>query len=74
MVNPKRVEQKIPLLISNGPSFSWEYEEKEYLTRKLKRNEPSEYNFHINGILDHLNALEQKALLQKRKHNGDGHR
>ena len=70
MVNPKRIDQKIPLLISNGSSLGWEYEEKEYLVRKLKRNNPTEYNQHVNEIINSLAALEKKALLQKKNHNG----
>ena len=75
MVNPKRIEQKFPLLISNGPSWSWEYEEKEYLVQKLKQKDPTVYALHRNKIVNEIEALEHAAMeLKRKKHNGDSGR
>lgn len=72
MVNPERIKQKIPLMISNKHSLSWEYEEKEYLLEKFKRNAPNEYASEVNNLVDIYKRIEQKALAQKKRHNGNG--
>ena len=70
MVNPKRVEQKLPLLITNGPSWSWEAEEKMHLVMKLKRENPDLFNSHRHKIISDFEALERDVLLQKKRRNG----
>lgn len=77
MVNPKRIEQKLPLLAANGPTLGFDYEEKDWWIKKLKRYEPEKYMAHLNNIVNEVTAIEQSAMDLKRKKfngNGNGHR
>lgn len=67
MVNPKRIEQKLPLMITQGSSLSWEYQEKEHLVQKMKHNNPEIYNHYRNKIIDLYQAFEHDVLLQKKR-------
>jgi len=77
MVNPKRIEQKLPLLISNGPSIGFDFQEKEWWLHKMKRQAPDQYELHRNKILSDFEALERDVLALRQKKlsgNGNGHR
>jgi hypothetical protein len=83
MVNPKRIEQKLPLLISDGPSWGWDYGEKEWWLMKLKRNSPDQFASHRNRIINDFEALERDVMNLRSKKmgrngnsngNGNGHR
>jgi len=77
MVNPKKIEQKLPYLIADGPSIGFDYEEKDWWLKKLKRNAPDQFEFHRNKIINDFEALERDVLSLKQKkvhsHNGNGH-
>lgn len=57
-------------MITNGPSWSWEYEEKEYGLKKLKRNNPDEYASYVNKLNNLYSEIERRAIEQRKKHNG----
>ena len=59
MVNPKRVEQKLPLLITNGPWWSTELDRNEYRLKKFKQRAPALYQQHRGNILSDLEKLKR---------------
>jgi hypothetical protein len=69
MVNQKRVEQKLPLLLTDGPWYSGELDRNAYLMRKFKRTKPDLYATHLNDILSKLQAV-QKDIDPKLNGNG----
>ena len=81
MINPKRVEDKLPLLITSGSSLGWEYEANSYRLNKFKKSNPERYNFLKNNIMSNLEELhkevnqaaEQKKLARMRQagYSGD---
>jgi hypothetical protein len=75
MVNSKRIEQKLPLLAADGPCIGFDYEEKEWWIRKLKRNEPEKYVSHLHNIINDVEALERDAMALRKKKmmNGNKH-
>lgn len=67
MVNPKRIEQKLTLMITTGFTFSYEYEQKDYLLHKFKKTNPSRYEFYLNKIINNYMALEKEVSELKRQ-------
>lgn len=57
MVDIKRVERKIPLLITDGPWFSGELDRNESRIRKFKQQAPDRYIARRNNIINELAAL-----------------
>jgi hypothetical protein len=60
MVDPKRVERKLPLLITDAPWYSGELDRNEYQLSKFKRGAPEKYALHTNNIIKELSALRQE--------------
>ncbi len=60
MVNPKRVEQKIPLLITDSPWWTGEQDRNEYRLRQFKKREPQKYRQHRDVLLLELEKLKQE--------------
>lgn len=69
MVNQKRVEQKLPLLITDGPWWSFEIDRNEYRLRQLKKREPAKYQQHRNQITMDLEKLRRDvdSVLNRKK-------
>ena len=71
MVNQKRVEQKLPLLMTDGPWWSSELDRNEIRLKKFKRCVPNRYVLHRNNILNELDALrkEMDDYVKSKKRN-----
>jgi hypothetical protein len=72
MVNAKRIEQKMPLLITDGPSFSWEYDCNEYRLSKFKRGQPERYLHYRNEALNLFGGLKKEVDDFHFKHKKNG--
>lgn len=59
MVNSKRIEQKLSLLITDGPWWTFEVDRNEYRLRQLKKREPAKYQQHQNQIIMDLEKLKR---------------
>jgi hypothetical protein len=59
MVTSKRVEQKLPLLITDGPWWTFEIDRNEYRLRQFKKREPTKYQQHRNQIITDLEKLKR---------------
>jgi hypothetical protein len=68
MVNTDRLEKKLPLLWTNGPSYSWEYQYNEILASKLKQYAPEKHLNHRNRVAEELDAWYKDALEEKKRH------
>ncbi len=71
MVNQKRVEQKLPLLIADGSWASFDIDRYEYRMSKFKRSEPQKYAQHRNQIITDLEKLKRELDAM---FNGNGKR
>lgn len=71
MVDAKRVEKKLPLLITEAPWYSYELDQKYYQLKKFKKQKPDQFNFHKTKIMSELEALD-KALEQFKLDNKSG--
>jgi hypothetical protein len=71
MVDPKRVERKLPILLTNGPWFSSELDRNEWRLQKFKRQYPDKFIMHRNNIIKSLEELHKDidAAAQARKHH-----
>jgi hypothetical protein len=70
MVNQKRVERKLPLLITDGPWWSPELDRNEYRLKQFKKKEPLRYQIHRDVLLTELDKLKRdvdRFLEQNRK-------
>jgi hypothetical protein len=60
VVNRKRVEQKLPLLMTDGPWYSSELDRNTYLTRKFRHTNPDEYAADLNDLMNKLATIHKK--------------
>jgi hypothetical protein len=58
-VNEVRIKKKLPLLMTEGSSLSWEYQKIEILTDRLKRFAPDKYSQHHNQIVSDIIAFKK---------------
>ena len=68
MVNEKRVERKLPLLITDGPWWSNELDRNLYRVQQFKKREPKLFLQHRNKLIV---DLEQLKLDVDRSMNGN---
>lgn len=59
MVNQKRVERKLPLLITDAPWWSTELDRNEYRVKQFKKREPRKYQQHCSTLLVDLEKLKR---------------
>lgn len=59
MVNKKRVEGKLHLLITDGPWWSSELDRNEYRVKQFKKRSPALYEQHSTRIIIDLEKLKR---------------
>ena len=67
MVDAKRVEQKLPLLITNTPWITGELDVNEYRVQKFKQRRPDRYLHYRNELLTNLEGLEKEVRAEFEK-------
>ena len=67
MVNQKRIEQKLPLLITNTPWITGELDVNEYRVQKFKQRKPERYLHYRNELLFNLEGLEKEVRAEFEK-------
>jgi hypothetical protein len=50
MVNEKRIERKLPLLITDAPWWTFEIDRNEYRVKQFKKREPRKYRQHCDAL------------------------
>lgn len=58
MINSKRVEKKLPLLITYGPWWTDELDRNEYRLQVFRKREPQRYQQHRDTLLKALGNLK----------------
>jgi len=58
MVNQKRVERKLPLLITDAPWWSTELDRNEYRVKQFKKKKPQLHQQHCDNLLRELNKYK----------------
>ena len=59
MVNQKRVERKLPLLITDGPWYSNELDRNEYRVKQFKKRKPEKYAQHREQLILDLEKFKR---------------
>jgi hypothetical protein len=71
MVDTKRLERKLPILLTNGPWFSSELDRNEWQLKKFKQQYPDKFIMRRNNIINELEALHndiEAAAKARRAH------
>lgn len=61
MVDPKRLEKKLPSLITETPWITGELDINQYRVQKFKVRHPDRYLHYRNELLDNLEALAKEV-------------
>jgi hypothetical protein len=67
MVDKKRLEQKLPVILTNGtttPENFNEYRRQAYHLKQLKKKDPTLYNSRISAIVSALASLEEEVKIE----------
>jgi hypothetical protein len=59
MVNEKRIERKLPLLITDAPWWSTELDRNEYRVKQFKKRMPQKYRQHCDALRVDLEKLKR---------------
>ncbi len=59
MVNHRRVEQKLPILITDGPWYTSELDRNIYRITQFKKRDPTRFQQHKNQIIMDLEKLRR---------------